>query len=109
MKIDFEKLLVDLQKAHIAAKEAAKSGNDGGTANLDSLALRLPRARETKVLEVIRDADLYCRHKSNWLGPCYFISHGCGGQGDRNTRAVEAMKKSLTTDGWDVMIYYQMD
>ncbi|MBU2701115.1 hypothetical protein Ga0466249_002226 [Sporomusaceae bacterium BoRhaA] len=109
MKIDYEKLLVDLKKAKVAAIEAAGLGDDGGTANLDSLVLRLPGAREKKVLEVIRTAGLYCREKGEWLGPCYFISHGCGGQGNRNTRAVEAMDKSLEAAGWHTGIYYRMD
>lgn len=109
MKIDYEKLLNDLIKAKEAAKVAAESGDDGGTANLDSLVLRLPGARETKVLETIRTAGLYCRKKREWIGPGYFISHGYGGQGDRNARAVKAMDKSLTADGWKTDIFYQMD
>jgi hypothetical protein len=56
-------LLKSLEKARIAGIEAAK-GDDGGSANMDSVFLRVPRAREEKVLETIQKAGLYCLHKS---------------------------------------------
>ncbi|SKC62150.1 hypothetical protein [Maledivibacter halophilus] len=106
--MDYKKLNNSLIKAR---KASMKAGNieDGGTANLDCVFLRLPRAREDKVLETIKGAGLYCRGKRKWIGNGYMISPvGCGIANSRN-RAMEAMKKSLEDDGYDVLPYYQMD
>uniref|UniRef100_A0AAE9Q0J9 Uncharacterized protein n=1 Tax=Paenibacillus polymyxa TaxID=1406 RepID=A0AAE9Q0J9_PAEPO len=41
---------------------------------MDKVFLRLPRARETKVLEAIKEAGLYCRGKRRWIGEGYMLS-----------------------------------
>lgn len=107
--MDYKKLLESLIKARIAGTEAAK-GDDGGSANLDSVFLELPRYREEKVLSVIQDAGLSCTHKSKWLGSYgYLISPvGCG-QGNSRYRAVQAMVKSLSEDGFQAMQFYMID
>lgn len=104
----YDKLVKDLIEAREASIEAGKS-EDGGTANLDSVFLRLPRKREEKVLEAIKKAGLYCRRKTQWVGTGYMISPvGCG-QGNSRARAMQAMKKVLENKGYDVLGYYQMD
>lgn len=108
MKIDYEKLTEDLIKARLAAEEAAK-GEDGGTANLDTMTIKLPRARENKVIEAVKKAGLYTRGKTEWIGTRYFIPSPRCGQGNSRNRAVEAMKEVMREAGWDVLIYYQMD
>lgn len=107
MATDYKKLTEDLIKAKLAGEEAAK-GEDGGTANLDTMTLKLPRANEKKVIEAVKKAGLYTSGRSEWLGSRYFIS-GPGGQGNSRNRAVEAMSKVMRDAGWDVLIYYQMD
>lgn len=47
MKIDYKKLTEDLLKAKEAAKKAVK-GEDGGTANLDSMTIALPGSERRK-------------------------------------------------------------
>jgi len=102
-------LLKSLEKARIAGIEAAK-GDDGGSANMDSVFLRVPRAREEKVLETIQKAGLYCLHKSKWLGSYgYLISPAGCGQGNSRYRAVQAMVKSLKEDGLEATPFYMMD
>lgn len=108
MAIDYKKLTDDLIKARIAAEEAAK-GEDGGTANLDTMTIALPKAKENKVIEAVKKAGLYTSGKTNWIGPRYFISPPKCGQGNSRNRAVEAMTKVMREAGWDVLIYYQMD
>lgn len=104
----YDKLTKILAIAREASIEAGK-GEDGGTANLDSVFLRLPRWREKKVLEAIEKAGLYCGKKTQWIGAGYMISPiGCG-QGNSRMRAMEAMKKVLSDNGYDVLGYYQMD
>lgn len=104
----YDKLTKDLIEAREACIEAGK-GEDGGTANLDSVFLTLPRWREEKVLEAIRKAGLYSRCKTKWIGEGYMISPIKCGQGNSRARAMEAMKKVLSKKGYDVLGFYQMD
>lgn len=104
----YKKLYEDLVKAKEAAIEAAK-GEDGGSANLDTLTIRLPRYKEDKVIEVVKAAGLYTRGRTQWIGSRFFIEPpGCG-QGNSRYRAVQAMKNVMEEEGWDVLVYYQMD
>jgi len=76
---------------------------------MDSVFLYLPRMREIKVLEAIKNAGLYCRKKTNWIGMGYMISPvGCG-QGNSRDRAQKAMLDSLKSDGYNVLGFYRMD
>ena len=108
MRIDYEKLTKDLIRAKEASVEAAK-GEDGGSANLDSLTIRIPRARESKVIEAVKNAGLYTRGRREWIGSRYFISAPTGGQGNSNYRAVQAMDKVMSEAGWDTLVFYKMD
>lgn len=107
MATDYKKLTEDLIRARLAAEEAAK-GEDGGTANLDTMTISLPHARENKVIGAVEKAGLSCS-KIDWLGPRYFIYPPKCGQGNSRNRAVEAMKKVMNEASWDVLTYYQMD
>ncbi|TCL40021.1 hypothetical protein EV210_101221 [Anaerospora hongkongensis] len=108
MAVDYKKLQRDLDKARLAAIDAMP-GDDGGSCNLDTLVLRVPKGREKLVLKAIKAAGLHCRGKSDWLGPCYFVSGPTGGQGNGRTRTVTAMEKSLKGNGWDASVFYKVD
>jgi len=103
----YEQLTEDLKEAYQKSKEAV-TGNDGGTANLDSTFLKLPRWNEEQVLKAIKLAGLYCRRKTDWIGPGYFISTA-GGQGEDRTRARDAFLKSLKAKGYDAMYFDMID
>lgn len=107
MATDYKKLTEDLIKARIAGEEAAK-GDDGGSANLDTMTIKLPRAREKKVIEAVGKAGLNCG-KIEWLGVRYFIYPPSCGQGNSRYRAVKAMTQFMRQTGWDVLTYCQMD
>ncbi|WP_425622971.1 hypothetical protein ACPT9H_00285 [Brevibacillus borstelensis] len=109
MAINYDKLAADLNHANQVACQAVRDIDDGGTANRDSVFLRLPRARERSVLAAIHKAGLYCRRKSQWLGQGYFITPTSGGQGDKRAKAVEIMAKTLNDRGWDALTFEQMD
>lgn len=109
MAVNYKRLVFDLSMANTAAREAVEGMNDGGTANLDCVFLRIPHASESKVLAAIKESGLYCRTKTKWIGNGYFITPTCAGQGDTRTRSVEVMKKYLVENGWDAMIYSRMD
>lgn len=108
MPIDYKKLTKDLIKAKEAAIEAAK-GDDGGSANLDEVTIRIPKAREDKVIAAVNEAGLYTLGRKEWIGPCYFISPPACGQGNSRYRAVQAMDKVLQEAGWSTLIYHRMD
>lgn len=108
MSFDYEKFTNDLIEAKEKALESVIS-DDGGSANLDRLAISLPQLKEEKVVEAIKKAGLWTSGKCNWIGKRYFISAPHGSQGNDNTRQIEAMRDYLKEKGYDVLIYYQMD
>lgn len=108
-KMDWNKLTTDLREANEAAKAAADEVPDGGTANLDRVFLALPRKREEKALQAIRDAGLYCRKKTNWIGPGYMITPTSGGQADKRYEAVSVMCEELRRRGWEVVPFRKAD
>jgi hypothetical protein len=107
VKIDYRKLTEDLRKARIAAQEASK-GEDGGTANLDTVTIELPRAREERVEQAAADAGLNVS-KINWIGVRYFIYPPACGQGNARVRATRAMQKVFDDAGYKTLMYQQMD
>ncbi|MNW36176.1 hypothetical protein D3C74_131850 [compost metagenome] len=107
--MDWNKLVTDLREANEAAKAAADAISDGGTANLDSVFLRLPRQREEKVLQAIKDAGLYCRAKRQWIGQGYMITPTSGGQADKREKAVSVMCGELMLRGWDISAFRKVD
>lgn len=108
MKMNYKKLTNDLIKAKEMAEKAVM-GEDGGTANLDRMALAFPYAREEKVKQAVMDAGLYTRGKQRWLGSRYFISIPVPAQGNDRCRQVDAMCKVMQEQGYDVLKFEQMD
>jgi len=105
--MDYKKLTQDLIKAKQAAIEAAK-GDDGGSANLDTVTIELIRAREEKVEKAANEAGLHAS-KIKWIGVRYFIYPPACGQGNARVRATEAMQKALKEAGYETLMYSQMD
>ena len=106
--MNYKKLTEDLIKAKLTAIEAGK-GEDGGTANLDTMTIRLPQEIEKKVIEAVKAAGLYTSGRNNWIGPCYFIGPPPCGQGNARVRATEAMHKVMKEAGYEVLMYCRMD
>lgn len=67
------------------------------------------QARETKVLEAIKEAGLYCRAKTGWISQGFMINPNSGGQGNVRAKATEIMTQELRKRGWDVLTFYKMD
>lgn len=107
--MDYNKLIQDLREANSAAKAAADSVDDGGSANLDAVFLRIPKARESKMLEAIREAGLYCRRKRRWIGDGYMLHPNSGGQAQKREKAVTVMTEQLVSRGWDVLAFRMAD
>ena len=107
MSINYQKLTEDLINARIAAEEAER-GDDGGSANLDTLTIKIPRAREDKVIEAAQKAGLHVS-KQEWLGPRFFVYPPKCGQGNSRVRATKAMKKVLVEAGYRCLMYERID
>jgi len=107
--MNWDKFIKDLRESNDLAKAAAEAIPDGGSANLDSVFLSVPRQSERKVLEAIRKAGLYCRSKRRWIGEGYMINPNSGGQADKRCKAVTVMYKELAGRGWDVLTYRKVD
>ncbi len=103
----YEQLTLDLKEAFAEALKA-KTGDDGGTANLDATFLRLKGWRESKVLEAMELAGIFCSGKTNWLGTGYLIDTG-GGQGNDNTRVRDKFAEILKNKRYDVIHFDKMD
>ncbi|MDH2330463.1 MULTISPECIES: hypothetical protein [Paenibacillus] len=106
--MDYKKLTDDLRAAHNAALVATDRIEDNGTANMDKVFLTLPRARETKVLEAIKEAGLYCRGKRRWIGEGYMLSVSKG-QANQRDKAVTVFVDVMVNRGYDAIAYRQMD
>lgn len=108
MSFDYRKFAYHLMEAKQRALEAV-TGDDGGSANLDRLAIALPGLKEEKVIEAIKKAGLWTSGKRKWIGQRYFISAPHGSQGNDNTSQIEVMRDYLKEKGYDVLIFYKMD
>ncbi len=104
-----QKLTEDLKKAVEQAKAATEHVDDGGSANMDSVFVRIPRIKEDLVVQAIKDAGCYSLGRTEWIGRGYLISPPVAGQGNKRAKAMEVMKESLSNDGWDVLGFYQLD
>jgi len=104
----YEQLTENLKEAYQKSKEAV-TGDDGGTANLDSTFLILTGWSEEQILKAIKAAGLYCRQQTDWMGRHgYLISTG-GGQGEDRTRARNAFSKCLKEKEYKVMHFDMID
>lgn len=106
--MNYTQLTIDLKDAYKATTDAIEGIDDKGTANLDKVFLVLPRAREERVLEAIKDAGLYCRGKRQWIGDGYMISVS-NGQGDKNAKAVTVFTEFMTNRGYQAISFRKMD
>lgn len=109
MKFNATKLTADLVFANKLACDAVENLPDSGTANMDNVFLRVPRVREIAVLGAIKNAGLYCRRKTEWIGPGYMIVPKIGGQGDKRSKGVEVMTQHLREAGWDTIAFCHND
>lgn len=104
----YEKLTADLREAHEEANRFSIGENDEGTANLDATFLELKGWNESKTIQAIKNAGLYCRSKTKWIGEGYMLSVGCG-QGNRRTVARNRFLHVLRSKGYSVLAFNKMD
>ena len=101
--------LVDAMRSANAAAIEASRIPDGGTCNLDSVVLRMPKGyRSTLVIAAAREAGISAT-ETTWFGRGWFLNFDASGQGNAHTAGVEAARKIMEACGYACSIYYQMD
>jgi|JI7StandDraft_1071085.scaffolds.fasta_scaffold02496_8 hypothetical protein len=102
MKLDIEKLNKDINEVNSLIQSI--DANDGGTCNLDTVIIKLPKGtRQAGLPSMISD------NLSGWHKGWRWIRFNTKGQGNLRNKMVEEAKKLMADRGWDVSIYYQMD
>ena len=94
-----------LARAIKAAEDRAAVTDDGGTCNMDSVLVRLPRYNADAVTAIAKAQGIhaYKREESFWdIGSLY-------GQANRNEQAHRAMCESLKADGYQAYMNHRMD
>ena len=98
-----------------AKKEADKLGTaeDTGTYNFDTPAIELPDDVDISELRTSECRDWYGftleKIGSEYWHGYYWINNICNGMQMRRTKQAEAVVKSLNEQGYNAMVYYEMD
>ena len=91
-------LIAALRAGRAAAQlEAQRDSEDGGTANLDNVVLRMPAScTSAQVGAWIAEAygKTVPRLPIRWFGRGWFVLEGSAGQGNRNARCREAFNRA---------------
>jgi hypothetical protein len=98
-------------KEAVKAADSASVIEDGGTCNLDSVVIDFTGWRQTSIRSLAEKAGVTISDKLSgwmWKGSC-FVNIPTSGQGNNNTRMVEAAVKKLKELGLPASTYYQMD
>lgn len=98
-------------KEATAAAAGASANEDGGTCNLDSIVIDFTGWRQTSIQALAEKTGVTISDKLSgwmWKGSC-FVNIPTNGQGNNNTRMVEAAVKKLKELGLPASTYYQMD
>ena len=85
------------------------TGDDGGTCNFDAPALFLTDWKKKLVEAAARTAGVGCFEWEFLNSKAYVFSVRGAGQGYTRTKAAEAMSHYLKEQGYETMVYYQMD
>lgn len=99
-KEQLKELVQHVKEAIAEGQKAADTVDDGGTCNMDTLTIYLPRTRMASMEEL--GISRY-KLRDSFAISCSF------GQADKNTKGVRAAADYLKTKGWDAGVWYQMD
>ncbi|RVD77069.1 hypothetical protein [Pseudomonas koreensis] len=107
-KNQLPELAAAVARALEAGKAAAEAApDDGGSANLDRVYVRVGLLREA----TIEKAGIlgWMQAATTYHSRAFHLSAPFGGQGNRRYAGVQAMYKSLKAEGVDCGVWYQMD
>ncbi len=89
----------------VSATEAVKGTEDGGTSNMDTPTVFLPKWQKSAIEEAFNLTGLV----PSIHGSTVFILRACDGQGYRRTAMAEAFADSLKASGYSAGVDYRMD
>lgn len=89
----------------VSEAEKMKHTDDGGTSNMDTPTISLPRWSESAISEAFQLTGLVPSKHGNTV----FILRACEGQGYRRTAMAEEFCKSLRASGYTAGVDYRMD
>ena len=89
----------------VSAAEKVKDTEDGGTSNMDTPTIYLPRWSAGAISEAFQLTGLVPSRHENTV----FILRACEGQGYRRTAMAEAFCESLKASGYTAGVDYRMD
>lgn len=111
--------ITDILTAGREAAEALDPPSDGGTCNMDSAMVRIPRIHGTTVEAAAEAAGVHVSKWNSLAGPVWSVSADCEtGQGARRTAYAEAMAQAMEEKihqlnreayQWWAYTYYRMD
>lgn len=104
----YKKLADDLKAALVYGLENMGT-DDGGTCNFDAPALFLTDWKKKLAEAAARTAGVGCFEWEFLNNKAYVFSVRGAGQGYTRTKAAEAMSHYLKEQGYEAMVYYQMD
>ena len=104
MNDKYKELSKIINDALSLGREAAKSVDDGGSANLDRICIsELPRVQE----KTLNNAGISCSKHWKWSGT--FILSASFGQGNKNTKGLEVALEHMKKNGVDCYMHWQVD
>jgi hypothetical protein len=92
-----------------AAADKLATTDDGGTCNMDCVAITLSRSLRYYKVEAAAKAAGILTSKSKWLGDTVAFAYFGQGQANRRSRMNEAARTVLKSAGLPAGMYYQMD
>lgn len=105
----YAELAKDLEAAAAYGMEVAANTEDGGTCNMDAVALDLKGWHKAKIEQAAKAAGVGCFVWKLGGHKLYVFPIRGSGQGDARTAAAEAMREALQLSGYDAGMYYQID
>ena len=111
--VNFEQLTSDLLAARRIAAVVASDSDDGGTCNLDTLAISVGKGQmfgrfSQKLATAFEEAGLELEN-DKFRGTIIFGLNVPMGQANSRNRGLTAARKFLQDRGWPITMWYFMD
>ena len=109
MAYDTRKMAADIRRVADEARAEHETTDDGGTCNMDSAYVSVPRMAEKQAAEIAALSGVHCYLlNSKLFGRILMVGAGHG-QGSRNTAMSEDACEGLRVAGYKARVWYQID
>lgn len=111
--IDYSQLTSDLLAARRIAAVVASDSDDGGTCNLDTLAIAVGKGQmfgrfSQKLANAFEEAGLELEN-DKFRGTIIFSLNVSMGQANSRNRGITAARKFLQAQGWPITMWFFID